>query len=694
MPIRYSSSGGTPFGDTANRPSSPQVGQTYYNGQLGYLEIYTVSGWIPATGANDFSLNITGTNTTVTFSQTYSSGSYSIVSFLNDATLDIYAYATDGSLAGYTNTKAFTATQRFNKMVILGGSYGDVLQFSYKTTYATSASTTEVTAGPYITSITPSGMPNQNDTITITGGNFAVNVAVAFTGTGYSSTPAKSIVRSSATSLIVTRPDNFPVSAAPYTITVTNPSVANQPVGSTVHQYSPITAGVVPIWQSSSTLSNFSKNVSYSQSVNATDADGGSTITYSGVSGTLPPGITFNTSTGTFSGTPTSGSTLSYNYTVRATDSGGNYADRTFTMTNSSGSWITDTILSSAKNSPYSVQLNYSDDDTVTYSLVSGTIVPGLTVSSSGLVSGTPTASTTQNYSFTIRATELTGITSDKSFSIQFNYVTTVEALVVAGGGAGSGFGGGGGGAGGLYYNNSLELIRGTSYTLTVGGGGPQNGTSIGGSGINSTITGTSVSITALGGGPSGNDTGYAVSGGSGGGAGTLAVEPQTGGAATQPSSSSGGFGNAGGGTTTIQLGAGGGGAGAAGQDGQNGGAGGNGRQYSITGTATYYAGGGGGGARSSTSRGQTSGGLGGGGTGSSSSSNNGSAGSSNSGGGGGGTQGYPAGTSTPGNNGGSGVIIFRSPSAASATTGSPDTTGTGGGYYVYKFNNNGSITF
>lgn len=44
MPIRYSSSGGTPFGDTANRPSSPQVGQTYYNGQLGYLEIYTVSG--------------------------------------------------------------------------------------------------------------------------------------------------------------------------------------------------------------------------------------------------------------------------------------------------------------------------------------------------------------------------------------------------------------------------------------------------------------------------------------------------------------------------------------------------------------------------------------------------------------------------------------------------------------------------
>ena len=104
MAIRKSSNSGIPFGPSESRPSPASVGQTYYNGTLGYLEIYTSSGWIAATGANDFSLNLSGQNTVITFTQSYSSGSYSIVSFLNDATLDIYAYATDGSLAGYTNT--------------------------------------------------------------------------------------------------------------------------------------------------------------------------------------------------------------------------------------------------------------------------------------------------------------------------------------------------------------------------------------------------------------------------------------------------------------------------------------------------------------------------------------------------------------------------------------------------------------
>ncbi len=330
--IRTSGLGGTPFGDTSSRPASPLVGQTYYNGQLGYLEIYTVSGWIPATGANDFSLNVTGLHTTVTFNQTYSSGSYSIVSFLNDASIDIYAYATDGSLAGYTNSKAFTATQRFNKMVIIGGSTGDVLQFSYKTTYATSASTTNVEAGPYITSITPSAMPNKNDTVTITGGNFATDVAVAFTGTGYSSTSAKSIVRSSSTSLIVTRPDDFPMSSSPYTVTVTNPSVANQPTGSSSHiSLNSITAGVSPVWTTANSITMYTNALSNSISLLATDADAGSSITYSYVSGTLPSGVTYNSSTSVLSGIPsTSGSNT---YTIRATDTGGNYVDRTFTIT-------------------------------------------------------------------------------------------------------------------------------------------------------------------------------------------------------------------------------------------------------------------------------------------------------------------------------------------------------------------------
>jgi hypothetical protein len=52
--IRTSALGGIPFGTSENRPANPSIGQTYYNGTLGVQEIYTSSGWLPATGANDF----------------------------------------------------------------------------------------------------------------------------------------------------------------------------------------------------------------------------------------------------------------------------------------------------------------------------------------------------------------------------------------------------------------------------------------------------------------------------------------------------------------------------------------------------------------------------------------------------------------------------------------------------------------
>jgi hypothetical protein len=38
--------GGTPFGGTADRPASPSKGQTFYNGDLGCLEIYTGTSWV------------------------------------------------------------------------------------------------------------------------------------------------------------------------------------------------------------------------------------------------------------------------------------------------------------------------------------------------------------------------------------------------------------------------------------------------------------------------------------------------------------------------------------------------------------------------------------------------------------------------------------------------------------------------
>jgi gliding motility-associated-like protein len=43
--IKATSLGGVPKGTTANRPASPSVGDVYYNGDLGYMEMYTSQGW-------------------------------------------------------------------------------------------------------------------------------------------------------------------------------------------------------------------------------------------------------------------------------------------------------------------------------------------------------------------------------------------------------------------------------------------------------------------------------------------------------------------------------------------------------------------------------------------------------------------------------------------------------------------------
>ena len=45
MAIKKSGVSGIPFGNTANRPASPVIGQPYYNGQVEALEIYNGTSW-------------------------------------------------------------------------------------------------------------------------------------------------------------------------------------------------------------------------------------------------------------------------------------------------------------------------------------------------------------------------------------------------------------------------------------------------------------------------------------------------------------------------------------------------------------------------------------------------------------------------------------------------------------------------
>jgi hypothetical protein len=391
-----------------------------------------VSKLLPSGGANDFNLNITGATTTVTFDKEYAGGSYSITSSAVDLTLDFYAYSAAGTLVGYTGTKAFTASSGFNKIVVLGGTVGDVIGFTFKKTFTTSAATAEVTAGPVITSVSPSAAPNINDTVTITGANFASNVTVTFTGTGYTATAAKNIVRSSSTSLIVTRPDSFPTTGSPYTITVSNPGVSD-PVGSSVNILTnSVTAGTNPVWATGTPLPVYTKNVAYTQTFVASDTEA-SDVDYSIVSGALPTGIILNGETGVISGTPTV--TTDATFTVRATDDGGNFLDKAFSLPNINPNgpiWVTaaGALTAGVNATAYTTTVTATATGGVSYSLVSGALPTGTSLNTStGVISGTPTGG---SYSFTLRATDANVLTSDRAFSIAIE--SSYQIALVGGG--------------------------------------------------------------------------------------------------------------------------------------------------------------------------------------------------------------------------------------------------------------------
>jgi hypothetical protein len=415
--IRTSQFGSTPFGTSENRPANSVIGQTYYNGTLGVQEIYTASGWLPATGANDFNVTLNGTVTTSTFTKEYFAGAYTISSALLDNTYDIYVYDTNGNLAGYTKSPSLSATGNFNKIVVVGGSTGDLLSFSYKTTFIATETTSQVTAGAFITSATPTALNSIDDTTTVVGGNFASDVAVYFVGSDNVEQAAKSIVRTSSSELIVTRPDVFATDLGTYKVVVENPGVT-RPTGSSLHILNnAITPGTTPNWTTGTTLPEIAKNIAYTTTLVATDSEG-TDIDYSIVSGTLPAGITLNNETGVVSGTYTGADFNTTDLVIRAVDTGGNTVDRTFRLFSLNPVWVTSTTLtSSLQNDAYSNQLSTTDDNLVTYSIISGSLHSGLSLSSSGLISGT-TSVISASSSFTVRATDSVGNFTDRAFTM------------------------------------------------------------------------------------------------------------------------------------------------------------------------------------------------------------------------------------------------------------------------------------
>jgi hypothetical protein len=169
-------------------------------------------------------------------------------------------------------------------------------------------------------------------------------------------------------------------------------------------------------------------NSAYSATLSAT----GGTAPYAWalVSGTaLPAGLTL--SSGVISGTPTNAGTS--NFTVRVTDASTptqtatqalsmviKPATRPVSITSSS-------LPTATAGAPYSATLTATGGTApYAWTLVSGTLPAGLTLSLAGVISGTPTIAGTSN--FTVRATDSTTPTAQAA-SANFNIVVTQTAV-------------------------------------------------------------------------------------------------------------------------------------------------------------------------------------------------------------------------------------------------------------------------
>lgn len=451
---------------------------------------------------------------------------------------------------------------------------------------------------PVVSSISPTVETDANATITITGSNFQSGATVKFVGndgTEYAS-PTVSFVSDS--QITATTPSTaLSVANEPYDVVVTNPS------GLSGTLTDGLDAGGVPAFnESAGSLGVFydGSRTGISVDAGATDPDG-DTITYSISAGSIPSGLSFNTSTGAITGTATAvGSDTTSTFTVSAATAS-DTSTRQFTIE------IKAPVVTS-----------YTSTGSGTFSVPSGITAVDVLVVAGGGSSGVDNGG----------GGGAGGLIYRPAFP------------VTPGGSVSYSVGGGGASLSGPYpVNPALGQQQGQNSTfgsLTAIGGGsggnwnPNSAGYPGGSG---------------GGNSRYNDQG----GGNGGGTGTQPQQPGD--------SGTYGFGNPGAQSSRSQpqtngSGAGGGGAGAVGQadvSGQYGGYGGAGKAYSISGSSVTYAYGGGGGSQQYSN--------GNNGIGQSDNGSNGLPGQSNRGGGG--SAGSGGGGELTGA-GGSGIVIVK----------------------------------
>ncbi|MET0616308.1 MAG: putative Ig domain-containing protein [Luteibacter sp.] len=285
--------------------------------------------------------------------------------------------------AAHTATQAFSVTVAAPTITVQPASLPNGTQ---GTAYTSTTIAASGGAAPYTFAVSAGALP----------GGLSLSTAGVLSGTPTAAGTFNATVRATdAGGITGTRPYTIVIAAPPLSITTTS-------------------------------LADMAYNQAYSQQVQVTG--GVPPYTYSIVSG-APPGITISSAGGVIGGTPIQAG--SYNIAVRVVDSAGtpNVANKTFAVTVATPTLTMGpaSLADAREGLAYSAQLTTSGGTPAyTYTLPSGGLPAGLTLSTNGAISGTPTQS--GSFTFLAQVTDSTPSNNNTPATAQKNYTLQVAA--------------------------------------------------------------------------------------------------------------------------------------------------------------------------------------------------------------------------------------------------------------------------
>ena len=376
-----------------------------------------ISGTPTAAGSYNFTIEATDNNS-VTATQSYSgtiASSLSITTTTLPTPVLSTAYSQIVSIAGGTAPVAFAvsagslptglslnaSTGAISGAPTAAGAYSFTIQATDNNSVtATQAYSGTISSGLSITTATlPTPVLTQaySQTVATSGGTAPVTFAVSA-----GSFPAGLSLNAS-TGAITGTPNASGAYAFTIRATDTNSVAATQPYSGTIAAALAITTG---------SLSVPVVGALYSAEVETTG--GTAPVTFAVSAGSLPAGLSLNTSTGAISGTPTAAG--SFAFTIRATDAHGVTATQAYSGEVTAALAITTTSLGSATMGQTYTGGVAAAGGKAPYAFTASGLPPGLSIDAGGAIAGTPTAA--GPYSVTVQVTDADGAHVSQTMSI------------------------------------------------------------------------------------------------------------------------------------------------------------------------------------------------------------------------------------------------------------------------------------